>query len=115
MSTSKRVYICTPLKPEKFNLDTIQKEILKEKVFAYIPPTEEKNNPSQGARVNRISIEMCDELWVFGPIGRDCSWEIGYAQGLGKKVVFFVSDNNLYVLNEDWMLFSKCIEIRNVN
>jgi hypothetical protein len=106
MSPIKRVYISTPLKPEKFNLDLIQRTVLKEKVFAFIPPTEEKNDRRQGALIDKLQIELCDELWVFGSIGRDCSWEAGYAAGLGKPVVFFHSDDNEEVYQNDWMLFS---------
>lgn len=106
MNRAKRVYISTPLKPEKFNLDLIQRVILREGVFAFIPPTEEKNDREQGAAVDKLQIELCDELWIFGPIGRDCSWEAGYAAGLGKPVVFFHDDSNDHIRRDDWMVFS---------
>lgn len=107
----KRVYISTPLKPGKFNLDAIQKEILVQKVFAFIPPTEEYNDRVQGAAIDKLQIELCDEMWVFGPIGRDCAWEIGYAQGLGKPVKFYHSKSNEYVIQDDWMIFCAGTEV----
>jgi nucleoside 2-deoxyribosyltransferase len=110
-SPPKKVYISTPLKPEKFDLDAIQKEILKAGVFAFIPPTEEKNDRKQGAQIDKLQIELCDEMWVFGPIGRDCAWEIGYAQGLGKHVKFFRSPVNEHVVQEDWMIFAAGTEV----
>lgn len=112
MRNAKRVYISTPLKPEKFKLASIQKMILKERVFAFIPPTEEKNDRVMGAAVDKLQIELCDEMWVFGAIGRDCSWEVGYAQGLGIPVVFFASTENEHILDEDWMIFSAGTSIR---
>lgn len=111
----KRVYISTPLKEEKFNITDIQNEILKHKVFAFIPPNSPKVNQHQGSRVDRLSIDLCDEMWVFGAIGRDCSWEIGYADGIGKKLVFYTSDHNRDVTSSDWMIWTGDIEIRELN
>lgn len=111
----KKVYISTPLKEEKFNIEDIQSEILKYGVFAFIPPTSQKVNQDQGSKVDKLSIELCDEVWVFGAIGRDCSWEIGFAHGLGKKVILYKSSHNNHIFNEDWMLFSGAIEIRKLH
>lgn len=100
----KKVYICTPLQKHKFDLKKISTEILKEKVFAFIPPVGQLENKELGKMVDKIQIEMCDELWAFGLLGRDCAWEIGYAQGLGKPVKIFIDDENKEML-DDWMLF----------
>lgn len=108
----KKVYISTPLKEEKFNIHDIQAMILKHKVFAFIPPTSKKVDQHQGSLVDKLSIDLCDEVWVFGPIGRDCSWEIGYAQGLGKPVVFFLNEQNEYTVKEDWMVWCAGTEVR---
>lgn len=112
MTLAKRVYISTPLKPHKFNLKAIQEMILDKRVFAFIPTTVE-STPEAAAAVNKLMIELSDELWVFGPIGRDCSWEIGYAQGLNKPVVFFASEVNKHMVKEDWMLFCAGTEVVN--
>lgn len=99
----KKVYVCTPLKEEKFQLELISKILLEKQVFAFIPPTAQLQDKTTGAILDKKMIEECDEVFVFGNIGRDCAWEIGYAQGLGKKVTFFVNQENEYILQEDWM------------
>jgi nucleoside 2-deoxyribosyltransferase len=109
----KRIYVCTPLKSGKFDLPLIVKT-LPEDVFAYIPPTDPTKPKIEGALLNRKMIDLCDEVWVFGPLGRDCSWEIGYAEGLGKKIIVHINNNNQDVLN-DWMLWtSKNLEKKEV-
>lgn len=100
----KKVYICTPLKLQKFRIDQITQSCLSMGVFPFIPTTVAPTNPKHGANLDKFCIENCDELWVFGPIGRDCAWEIGYAQGLEKPVVFHCTEENKHVLDEDWML-----------
>lgn len=114
MKQVKKVYISTPLKPGKFNLRAIQKAILKEKVFAFIPPTEEKNDQYLGSHTDRLQIDLCDELWIFGPMGRDCAWEAGYASALGIPIVFYRSDDNAHIISEDWMLFTDKLTFRTV-
>lgn len=100
----KKVYICTPLSDEKFNLKLISLKILNNPdVFAFIPPQGQLCDKELGSRLDKKMIEMCDELWVFGEFGRDCSWEIGYAQGLGKRVIVIRDDSNRGILDEDWM------------
>lgn len=100
------VYISTPLKPEKFYLDQIQAKILETNVFAFIPPQAATTiEPEKAAIINKRMIEQCDEVWVFGPIGRDCAWEMGYAQALKKPVKFHVSPANEGIIKTDWMLF----------
>lgn len=111
-STPRRVYVSTPLKPQKFRLSLIQEAVRKAGVFAFIPTTVD-STPEAGAAVNKLQIELCDEVWVFGPIGRDCSWEIGYAQGLKKPVKFFATEENKHMVTEDWMLFCAGTEVVN--
>lgn len=100
----KKIYICTPLSQNKFDLSEISKQILKEKVFAFIPPSEQLFEKKLGSSLDKMMIENCDEVWVFGEIGRDCAWEIGYAQGLNKNVIFHVNNKNKHILEEDWMV-----------
>lgn len=107
----KKVYICTPLKKNKINLDQIQGVLIKEDVFAFIPPTEQLKDKKTGAALDKKMIESCDELWAFGLFGRDCAWEIGYAQGLGKKVKLFIDKKNKIILDEDWMTLCAGTEI----
>lgn len=113
-SEPTKVYVCTPLKPGKFHLKKILSQIVKEKGFAYIPPQENHEDRLLGSAGHKISIEMCDELWAFGPLGRDCSWEIGYASGLGKPVKLHIDDSNRELLAGDWMIYlndAKIVEI----
>lgn len=109
-STNLRVYISTPLKPHKFKLADIQAAVQKAGVFAFIPTTTD-TTPEAGAAINKLQLELCDEVWVFGAIGRDCSWEIGYAQGLKKPVKFFKTAENEHMVKEDWMLFCAGTEV----
>lgn len=97
-----KVYICTPLHGGKFNLDLIQKTILERNVFAFIPAQGQLENKTLGAILDRKMLDEASEVFVFGPIGRDCSWEIGYATGKGKKVTIFLDKTNQDIL-EDWM------------
>ena len=99
----KLIYICTPLKGEKFLLDKIQKALLAEDVFGFIPPTGQLNSKKLGAELDRKMISLCDELWAFGLLGRDCAWEVGYATGLGKKVRIFKTKENQELIDNDWM------------
>lgn len=108
----KTVYISTPLKEEKFDINMIHEAILKEGVFAFIPPNSPKVRQDQGAIVDKLMIDQCDEVWVFGVIGRDCAWEIGYAHGLKKPVKFFKTKANEQILKQDWMLYTGNFEIR---
>lgn len=107
-----KVYICTPLAPHKLDLTKISKIILKEGVFAFIPPAGQLESKQLGAVLDRKMIEACDELWAFGAIGRDCAWEIGYAQGLGKPTKIYLDDSNDYIRSEDWMVPSNSILVK---
>lgn len=99
----KRVYVCTPLAAGKFDLELISITLLARNVFAFIPPRGQLNHKTIGAKLDRKMIDACDEVYVFGPIGRDCAWEIGYATGLGKPVTIFQNESNAGMLREDWM------------
>jgi len=99
-----KVYICTPLAEGKFDLSNITSKLLESGAFAFIPPVGQLQDKDSGAKLDKLAIDQCDELWAFGPIGRDCCWEIGYALGLGKRVKIHLDDSNSYVVEEDWMV-----------
>lgn len=64
-------------------------------------------NPSKmmdTVREDVAAIIACDELWLVGDYGRDCSWEIGYAMGLGKRVVVWRDKTNKEKFDSDWMV-----------
>ncbi len=98
----KLVYISTPLSKEKFNIIDIEKVILKEGVFAFIPPSDADLQADIGAKVDRMMLDLCDEVWVFGNIGRDCAWEMGYAAALNKPIRIY-SDTTHF--KNDWMTY----------
>lgn len=99
-----KVYICTPLAEGKFNLPKISKAVLDAGAYAFIPPVGQLSDKTLGAKLDKLAIDQCDELWAFGPVGRDCCWEIGYAKGLGKVVKLFIDESNQYLVDEDWMV-----------
>ena len=101
-----KVYISTPLMGEKFNLKRITEVLLSyPNVFAFIPPIGQLEDKKSGALLDKNAILNCDEVWVFGKIGRDCAWEIGYANGLNKPIKFFMTQEELSHISEDWMTF----------
>ena len=102
----KKVYICTPLKLHKFRQEAISKTILENPgYFAFVPLTSDMGGPTLGAALDKRHLDLADEVWVFGPFGRDCAWEIGYALGLNKKVIVWITDDNREYLKTDWMLW----------
>ena len=104
----KKIYVCTPLNPNKFNLDKITDILMKMNVFAFIPPAGQLSNKETGALLDKRMIEECNEVYVIGAVGRDCCWEIGYASGLGKPVTIFLDHTNNYLIEEDWMVTLGC-------
>lgn len=108
MNKPKTVYICTPLSEGKFNLEKISKTIIHENVFAFIPPQAQLQSREIGANLDRKMIDFCDEVWAFGPIGRDCSWELGYAQGLGKPTRIYLDKSNEDMVKDSWMMPLGC-------
>lgn len=101
-----KVYISTPLMGDKFNLKKITEVLLVSPlVFAFIPPVGQLSDKDNGALLDKNAILLCDEVWVFGKIGRDCSWEIGFARGLGKPVKLFMTKEEIEYIQEDWMTF----------
>lgn len=103
---SKTVYVSTPLKPTKFNLKYITEVLLKAGgLVPYIPPTTQTNEDGRGGALDELALENSDEVWAFGPLGRDCSWELGYAYKAGKPIKIFIDETNEYLVNgEDWMV-----------
>lgn len=101
----KSIYVCSSLRPEVYQHVS--------KVLSVVAKDEKIYRPQPGPLENRheivgsdcYGIEHCDELWVIGQFGRDCSWEIGYAMGLGKKVKIYVDDTNREFVDKDWMFY----------
>lgn len=101
----KRVYISYPMNPSKHKLNQIQAQVQIRGVYPSIPPAGQLNDKKPGAQFDKYLIENSDEVWAFGQLGRDCAWELGFAVGLGKKVLIFLDVDNELHLEADWMLF----------
>lgn len=105
-----RVYVCSSLRPKVVKrVDKIlqaMKETLKpdgRTVSFFRPGGTDKRKRDNTVRIDVMAIDACDELWVVGNYGRDCSWEIGYATALGKKIRIFEDHTNRRRLESDWM------------
>ncbi len=100
------VYVCSSLKPP-----TIRRvDRLLERFRAVTPGLRffrpygtDPSRMMETVREDVDAINECDELWVIGRFGRDCSWEIGYATALGKPVVIWEDFTNHKKLWQDWM------------
>lgn len=113
----KLIYVCTPLKEAKFLINTIHEQIYnsEDPVFPFISSTGPQTGKEHASYIDKSMIEMCDEVWVFGAFGRDCAWEIGYAQGLGVHVKMFVDTSNSHIVEEGLMTFCAGTEIVYLN
>lgn len=101
----KKVYICSSLRPEVYERVTrLLKETLPRAIHLR-PFKEQYGNKLGHVETDVAMIRYCDEFWVVGEFGRDCSWEIGYATGLGKPIVFFCDETNRKNLESDWMMY----------
>lgn len=100
----KSVYICSSLRPEVYKHVSQVLTIVAKEEKLYRPQPGPIDNRNEIVASDCYGIEHCDELWVVGQLGRDCSWEIGYAMGLGKKVKIYVDSTNREMIEKDWML-----------
>lgn len=99
----KKVYICSSLRIENHAKVT---EVLKNLPAAIHlrPYLEQSGNKLGHVEVDVAMIHHCDELWVVGEYGKDCSWELGYATAIGKPIVVYRDHSNSEALDKDWML-----------
>jgi len=69
-----------------------------------VPEAQPKAQFSQHVySICKEAIERCDILLVFlDSYGRDSAWEVGFARGLGKRIVGLAVASNLFL--EDWMV-----------
>lgn len=102
----KSIYVCCPLKSSKFPFNEIYKYVTKPGIFAFIPLPNPNLPMKKIIQLNKHHIINCDEVWVFGKYGKDCAWEQGFAQALGKPVRIFLTKKNLKSVMKDEMLKS---------
>jgi len=100
------VYVCSSLKPHTIRrvdkiLDRFKAQDQDLKLFR--PYGTNPKKMMETVREDIDAIERCDELWVLGRFGRDCSFEIGYALALKKKVIIWEDHTNRQKLWSDWM------------
>lgn len=102
-----KAYICSSLKDDNYKYVT---GVLKElPLVTHLRPSPGIEGCAVGHRRHHVEtdiamLQYCDEVWVLGRYGRDCSWEIGYAMGLKKTVRILSDASNELLILEDWML-----------
>lgn len=100
------VYVCSSLRPQTAKrVDKILVEFRRDfpALKFFRPKGTSIKTMMKTVREDVRAIEACDELWVVGRFGRDCSWEIGYAMALRKLVVFWEDHTNKKKWWSDWM------------
>lgn len=101
----KKVYICSSLRQE--NYDHVTKLLAQLPAAIYLrPQTAEKLAAKREDTVESdvALMKHADEIWVLGRIGRDCSWEIGWAAAMNKRVRVLIDETNRATIEDDWML-----------
>lgn len=98
----KKVYICSSVRASVYDRVT--------GILEQLPPAIHlrPRQDVEGQKINHVEIDVamihhCDEVWVLGEFGRDCSWEIGYATAVGKHIIMFVDETNRNFVEKDWM------------
>lgn len=111
MKTKKKptsVYVCSSLRPRVVKrVDALLKRLRRihgAPIQYFRPRGTDPSLMLETVREDVTAIEACDELWVVGDYGRDCSWEIGYAMALGKRVHVWLDRTNKAKIQSDWML-----------
>lgn len=113
----KKVYICSSCRLENYEYvtDLLSQLGLMNTAFFFRPQPGQLKDKQIFADVDVDAINSCDEVWVMGRHGRDCSWEIGYAAGIQKPVKVYMCDVNAGDLENDWMMFAKVNKIERID
>lgn len=106
-----RVYVCSSLRPRTVarvdriiaELATAHKAATGRDVRYFRPRGTDPSKIMVTVREDVAAIKWCDELWVVGRYGRDCSLEMGFAAGIGKKIRIYRDKTNCNRLSQDWM------------
>lgn len=99
-------YICSSLRQDNYDYVTNllqESDSLKDLglLRPHVGQLQDKHNFTE---LDVAMIKHSDFLLVIGEYGRDCSWEIGYAMGIGKPVTVAICPRNRDRVDEDWML-----------
>lgn len=101
----KKVYICSSLRQE--NYDHVTKLLAQLPVAVYLRPQPAEKLAAKKEDTIESDVAMmkhADEIWVLGHIGRDCSWEIGWAAAMNKRVRVLIDETNRAMIEDDWMM-----------
>lgn len=79
----KKIYICSSCRKENYEyVDSLLKRLnALNSYFIFRPQFGQLEDKEKYGTIDATAIENCDELWLIGDYGRDCSWELGYAAG----------------------------------
>lgn len=103
-----KVYLCSSLRPTVVEHVNALLPVLIERrpdpVDVFLPRGTDPSKMMETVREDLDAINACDELWLVGDYGRDCSFELGYAIAIGKKIVAWLDDTNREKFNSDWMI-----------
>lgn len=105
----KKVYICCSLKLP--NYEHVSGLLARLPDAIHLRPQPSQLDELTGSNLRKKNvveadvamIQYCDEVWVLGKFGRDCSWEIGYATALHKRVRILKEEDNAEIISSDWM------------
>ncbi|MFX0203294.1 MAG: nucleoside 2-deoxyribosyltransferase [Candidatus Hodarchaeota archaeon] len=89
------VYICSPIKLSELN-KSITKALQSHKISVYLPEFHTNQNASPD-RIFKSNVEAIRNTTIVVAVlkdyGRDFGFEIGYAYGLGKKIIGYAEDD----------------------
>ena len=100
-----KVYISSSLRPEVYARVTVLLERYGRDYEILRPSLVQPDHWTTHVIDDVRMIREADEIWLMGEYGRDCSWEMGFATALGKKVRIFRDASNSTNLDNDWMLW----------
>lgn len=109
--TTMRIYIASALSNAELN-SRIAESIVLIGADYYLPQDDPVNKAPKKdgtaiAERNKSQIEACDCLMaIYSKMGRDTSWEAGYAYGLGKAYFLICTEDSFNELKTSAMLFS---------
>lgn len=103
-----KVYVCSSLRPKVVKrVDKLLPVLAKRVDYTvdyFRPRGTAPSGMMQTVREDVDAINACDELWLVGDYGRDCSFELGYALAIGKKIVVWTDRTNRKKFDSDWMV-----------
>lgn len=104
----ERVYVCSNLSNHKIN-KLVTSDLQEKGIDVFHPSSIAPSDLDHHLISSSVFYECknaiikCDVLLVFlDSFGKDSSWEVGFANGIGKRVVGIASSSMLF--SNDWMV-----------